>query len=182
MTGTTAQVVTENAAGEPTQILVDVPQPDTAPIEAVEEVTDSAVEIAQINADAQVEIAQTEAAVEIARIEAEQNMVAEAAAMRERVTWLEAELANTQEQNRQLQAQLTPPSLPVEEAAEAMAEAVEEADPETLAEAMTTDTSETQTEASQQTQTEAPSESADGNPVEAAAEVAQAVKRRLRFL
>jgi hypothetical protein len=147
---------------------------EIAAVEAVEATTEAAVEIAQIQADATVAVAETHAAVEIARIEANAETHDEIAALRERNSWLENELMNMQERDREREA-LILPILPTEETAlETETIIEEELDPETL----TTDIVETLPETLSETQTEALEEN-----VEEKLEVAQvAVKRRLRLL
>lgn len=175
-----AQIIEGEGGGA--VLIADLPAAEVPALEAeadaIETVADSAVQIATIEAAARVEIAETQAAVEITRIEADAEANAEVIAMRERITWLEAETMNTQERNRELLAEverLTPPALPVEEVAEIVAAL----DPETL----TTDTSETMPETSSETGMGAPSESGGGAPVaEAEAAVVHAKRRVTRLL
>ena len=84
--------------------------PETAEVieeleQTVEPIADASVEIAQINADAQVEIANTEAAVELARIDAQTELVE--SEWRERLTSMEAENLNLREQVSTLQMELS---------------------------------------------------------------------------
>lgn len=173
--------------GDPLPATVAVIDGDTVvpeAIEAVAEVAEAAssdgVEIARIEADARVTIAAIRAETETTAIEARRETDAEVAAMRERITWLEAEMTNTAERNRELEAEIaalsTPPALPLEPGETLTVEP----NPET---GETTVTLETTLETSSLTATEAPSESVDGSPAEPPAPEEPARKRRLvRFL
>ena len=170
-TETVTATVIDGENGNPGAVVVELP-PEEPP-------SSDAVEIAQIQADAAVEIASTHAAVEITAIEARAETDAETAALRERITWLEAETASLTEQNRQLTEQLTPLPLPEEViVTEEITEPISAINPETV-----TDTSETNSETSSETRTEAQDENAD---VELAEEVAAPpiamVRRKVRFL
>lgn len=162
--------------GNPVSAVVELPPSG----EPQPETPSEAVEIAQIEADASVAIAETHAAVEIAAIEARSEANAELAEIRDRNTWLESRVQEMERENQELRHLIPPPS-PVEPEAETL-ETGPELSPEALA--ATTDTNGTPSETSSSTETEAPSESGDGNPV---AEVIAAVTqeqppRRVRFL
>lgn len=159
--------------GNAVSAVIDLPTGEPEP-----ETPEAAVQIAQIEADKEITIAAIHADTEVAAIEARQETDVEVSALRERNTWLENELANTQELNRDLQAEvsrLTPPPLPEPETETVI---VAEIDPATL----TTDTSETSPETSSSTETEPQSESGEGNPVAEAEGVVHAVRRRTRLL
>lgn len=169
--------------GNPVSAIVELPQNDgdgETELEAVETVADTAVAIATIEADRDVTIAAIHADTEAARIAADAERDLELTAAKERITWLETEMTNTLERNRELESQLT--SLPspeeLEEATEELVEAVEALDPSTI------DTSETGKETSSSIETEAPAKSEDASPAVAEGmEAVQAAKRRLlKFL
>lgn len=158
-----------------TTVVVDVPpsedEPSEAIAEAIEEASSDAVEIARIEADKEVTIAAIHAETEQAALEARTESDAQYVEMRERISWLESELTNTQERNRELEARLTPPP---SEVTETISEVTETVQPETE-----TDISEMETETSSSTQTEVPEKSEDAAPEVVEEKV---TRRRLRFL
>jgi hypothetical protein len=172
---TTATII-ETPEGEPNAVVVELPET------GVENATGSeAVAIAQIEGDTQVTIAAINAETEQARIEAMAARDEELTQARERISWLESQMTNMEEQNRLAQEQiaaLTPPPLPEVEPV-----AIAVLDPETL-----TDTLETPQETSSSTETEHQSESEAESPAQAEAAATGVIlpgatlKRTLRFL
>jgi predicted nuclease with TOPRIM domain len=95
--GEAPQVLTENPDGSPVELV---------PAEAVEEITDTAVEIAQIEADTAIAIAETHAAVDIARIEADTEARQDYTEWQNRLTSMEQENNLLRDQVSTLQTDL----------------------------------------------------------------------------
>lgn len=178
-TGTTT-IVVETPDGSPATVTLD--NETGSPVEATEPETPSndgesdAVEIERIRSETQITTAAINAETESERIAANVEIEKDA-------SWLRAELASSQEQNRLLREELDrAQSIPLPSSVEVVEE-LETINPETTM----TILSETETEPSNSTETEAAAES----PVEKAAEILEQiaatpnpalVKRRVRMI
>lgn len=129
----TTVIVEPEPGNEPAPVEIE------PPTEALEAVADSAVEIAQIEADANVATAEIQAAVAITAIEANAEHERERAQWRADLTSLQEQLSTSQTTIAELQAQLAPPTPPLEP--EVSAEPLTDQEAETIASSIQSDTS-----------------------------------------